>query len=255
MPSAIWTPGALSSKARPRRGRCWRLVEAQHRISTLKLVDDLDEQSLLEDLLEQTKPILPPECRHLHWLLSTPFRYGAPYPTGSRFRRPGLTPGVFYAAERVATAVAEMAFHRLLFFADSPATPWPRDAAEYTAFSAAFKTRRALALTGPPFDSDRAKWTHASDYAPCQQLADAARAATIEIIRYESVRDPKGGANLALLACSAFADRVPRERQTWRIRLSASGVQAICEFPDMRISFGRETFRRDSRIADLAWNR
>ena len=46
-----WTPAALSSEARPLSGRCWRIVEAQHVISTLKLVDTLAEQELLERLL------------------------------------------------------------------------------------------------------------------------------------------------------------------------------------------------------------
>ena len=65
----------------------------------MKIVDTLAEQSLLEDLLERTKPPVPAECRELHYLLSTPFRYGAPYPTGSRFRRAGFTAGVFYGSE------------------------------------------------------------------------------------------------------------------------------------------------------------
>jgi RES domain len=255
MPSPIWTPAALSSEARPRRGRCWRIVEAQHRIATLKLVDDLEEQLLLEDLLERTKPSIPPECRHLHWLLFTPFRYGSPYPKGSRFRRQGLTPGVFYASEKVQTTIAEIAFHRLLFFADSPATPWPADAAEYTAFSALFRTRRAIDLAVPPLAADRAKWTNLHGYAATQDLADAARSAGITVIRYESARDPAGGINLALLTCRAFAAPQPAARQTWRIRLRASGLHAICEFPDMRISFDRETFRRDPRIAALRWER
>ena len=104
-------------------GRCWRVVEAQHVVSTLKIVDTLAEQAQLERLLEDTKPPVPPDCTHLHYLLSTPFRYGALYPAGSRFRRAGLTPGVFYASQESETAVAEMAFRRLLFFAESPTTP------------------------------------------------------------------------------------------------------------------------------------
>jgi hypothetical protein len=32
---------------------------------------------------------------------------------------------------------AEMTFHRLLFFAESPGTPWPADPAARTAFAAA----------------------------------------------------------------------------------------------------------------------
>ena len=128
MSSATWTPAALSRERRRLSGSCWRIVESQYRVSTMKLVDTADEQAALEVLLDQTKPPVPAECRSLDYLLFTPFRYGAPYPNGSRFRRAGYTAGVFYASETPATAVAEMAFHRLLFFADSPATPWPANA-------------------------------------------------------------------------------------------------------------------------------
>ena len=255
MSSPIWTPAALSSELRPLRGKCWRLVEAQHRVSTLKLADTLDEQALLEDMIERTKPAVPPECRHLDYLLASPFRYDAAYPKGSRFRRAGRTPGVYYAAEKPATAVAEMAFYRLLFFAESPQTPWPGDAAEYTAFAAAFATTQALDLTAPPLLADRAAWTDPLRYEPCQELADRAREAAAAVIRYESVRDPLAGANLAILDCAAFAKPRPVERQTWRMRLGASGVQAICEFPRGAIEFTRESFGKDPRIAALTWER
>src|SRR5688500_2757171 len=105
----------------------------------MALVDTLEEQALLEQGLDDSKPAVPHECRNLHYLLFTPFRYGAPYPRGSRFRRaglhpttqsprrggPGLTPGTFYASLQIMTAVAEIAFWRLLFYAESPETPWP----------------------------------------------------------------------------------------------------------------------------------
>ena len=94
MSSLTWTPDALLSKAGRYENRCWRLVEAQHRVSTLKLADTLAEQEMLEDLIEATKPVIPVECRHLDYLLATPFRYGT-YPNGSRCRRAGRTPGVF----------------------------------------------------------------------------------------------------------------------------------------------------------------
>src|SRR5579863_265678 len=175
MSSPIWTPAALSSERRRRESDCWRLVEAQHRVSTLKLTDTLAEQALLEDLLEETKPRLPPEAQGLHYLMAAPFRYGAPYPIGSRFRRAGKTLGVFYGAERPQTAAAEIAFHRLLFYAESPGTPWPANAAEYTAFNAPVRTSAALDLTLPPLDRDQALWTDLRNYEPCQALAEAAR--------------------------------------------------------------------------------
>src|SRR5437763_13612693 len=123
MSSTTSTPAARSSDGRAVRdaralsGICWRLVEAQHRISTLKLVDTVEEQAALEDLVQDTKPPLPPECRQLHYLLATPFRYGAARPTGSRFRRAGFGEGVFYAAQEPHTAVAEIVFLPPLFFA------------------------------------------------------------------------------------------------------------------------------------------
>ena len=251
----ISTPAALASEFHPYNGRCWRVVEAQHQVSTLKLVDTLDEQAVLEELIEATKPPVPPECRGLHFLLATPFRYGAVYPHGSRFRRAGRTLGVYYAAEAPETAIAETAFYRLLFFAESPDIPWPNNAAEFTAFSAEMASIAALDLTMPPLDLDVAAWTDLTNYAPCQTLADAARDAGGEIIRYRSVRDPQSGANLAVLTCAAFAEQQPGRRQSWHLRLSASGVQALCEAPRMRLEFPRDAFAADPRIAGLKWDR
>jgi len=227
------------------------MVEAQHHVSTLKIVDSLDEQELLEKLIEDSKPQMPPECRHLHYLLSTPFRYGAAYPTGSRFRRAGLTEGVFYAAEVPQTAVAELAFYRLLFFAESPDTPWPINPAEYTAFSTQYATGRAIDLTRRPFRARASSWANPTEYSHCQILADAARKAAVDMIRYVSVRDPRKGINLALLSCRAFAGPEPTAFQTWRIYLRDVGVQAICEAPRFRIAFDRASFAADPRIAKI----
>jgi hypothetical protein len=255
MSSPIWIRVALSSEFRRFEGSCWRLVEAQHRVSTLKLTDSLAEQVLLEELIEATKPAIPAECRHLDFLLATPFRYGAVYPNGSRFRRAGRTLGVYYAARHIATAVAEMAFHRLLFFAESPRTPWPADAGEYTAFSAEIATARLLDLTQEPLSADATIWTDLAEYEGCQAFAAAARAIDADVIGYPSVRDPAKGDNLAILLCRAFAKPTPVDRQTWRMRLSASGVQALCEFPRQAVEFPRDAFASDRRIAALNWER
>jgi hypothetical protein len=255
MSFSTWTPAALSSEARQLAGICWRVVEAQHHVSTLKLVDSVDEQELLEELIEATKPPLPPDCRDLHYLLSTPFRYGSVYPAGSRFRRVGLSEGVFYAAETPRCAIAEMAFYRLLFFAESPDTAWPTNSAEYTAFSAAYKTKKAIDLTKGKFELNKAKLRNLTDYMHCQAFADVARAANIEVIRYESVRDPGRGMNLALLSCRSFSQPKPIDQQTWHIRVSEAGAHAICEAPKDGITFDRKAFAADPRINKLRWTR
>lgn len=220
----------------------------------MKLVDTLDEQSMLEELVEATKPPVPPECQHLHYLLATPFRYGAPYPSGSRFRRAGMTPGVFYASRTSSTAMAETAFHRLLFYADSPETPWPMDAGDFTAFSVRFRSQAGIDLTAPPFDADRVRWIHPTEYGPCQALAETARVADVGVLLYRSARDA-AGVNVALLSCRAFAGRDPLERQTWHLNLNAHGARAVCEFPELRLEFTREAFAGDPRIAALRWDR
>ncbi len=247
----IWTPDALQSEKRATSGHWWRLVEAQHHVSTMKLVDTVDEQSLLEDILEGSKRRFPPECAGLDYLLATPFRYDAAYPYGSRFRRAGWTKGVYYAAATVETALAEMAFYRLLFYAESPATPLPANAAEYTAFSAEIATPAAIDLTTPHLSDDKALWTHPTDYEPCQAMADTARAADVEAILYQSVRDPQAGLNIALLTPLAFRKKQPVERVSWRIRLAKTGIQALCDFPMRRIGFAVEDFAGDPRIAGL----
>lgn len=250
MSSPTWTPAALASESKPYEGRGWRLVEAQHQVSTLKLVDTLEEQRILEGLIERTKPVIPEDCRHLDYLLATPSRYDATPRTGSRFRRPRQADGVFYASEEPETAVAEIVFYRLLFFAESPGTPWPKEAVEYTGFSVALAVDRAVDLMVPPFAEYRAIWIHPTCYEPCQELADAAKSARIALIRYESVRDPHHRANLAVLACGAFSEPRPIERHTWRIRIGATGAQALCEFPRRDVEFPPGTFT-DPRLASL----
>jgi hypothetical protein len=248
-----WTTAALSPEIRRLSGGCWRVVEAQHVVSTMALVDTLEEQALLEQILDDSKPAVPEECRHLHYLLFTPFRYGAPYPQGSRFRQAGLTPGVFYGSIDMSTAIAEMAFWRLLFYSESPQTPWPANAGEYTAFSVRFSTSRGFDLTRPPLNRDVEKWTHPTDYTHCQTLADAARSAGVNVLRYQSARG--GGENVALLACAAFASKKPIEQQRWRLHVGPAGARAIGEHPEQRLAFDRSFFARDPRIATLIWDR
>jgi RES domain len=249
-----WTQDALRSSATKLTGKCWRVVEAQHRISTMKITDTLAEQAVLEDLLEQTKPPIPKECAHLDFLLLTPFRYSAKNPYGSRFRRPNSEQGVFYAAEQPSTAIAETAFHRTLFYAESPATPWPSNASEYTAFSCAYKSGRVIDIARKPY-LDHAGLYHLSDYWASQAFADAARSSGFEIIKYKSVRDPRGHANLAILRCTVFAKPKPLERMSWKLHLDALGARALCESPRLSIEYDRLAFASDPRLANFKWER
>jgi len=175
MSSTIWTREELLASSLVIEAVAWRAVEAQHRVSTMKLVDSLEEQAALERVLEETKPPVPADCAHLHYLLFSPFRYARSNPHASRFRRAGAPLGVFYASASPETAIVEIVFYRFLFYAESPATPLPGNAAEYTAFAVQLRADPGLDLARPPMSAHLAAWARASDYAPCHALADDAR--------------------------------------------------------------------------------
>ncbi|MCC3263614.1 RES family NAD+ phosphorylase, partial [Paenibacillus polymyxa] len=77
---------------------------------------------LLEELIETSKPQLPPSTETLHYLLKTPFRY-PPLRWGSRFGR-RHEPSLFYAALRLETAMAEAAYYRFVLW-EGMASPPP----------------------------------------------------------------------------------------------------------------------------------
>src|SRR5688572_29563077 len=171
MSSITWTRDALLANPVSLETTAWRVVEAQHRVSTMKLVDTVDEQLMLEKLLDETKPPVPENCQHLHYLLFTPFRYASENPYPSRFRPGGSPDGVFYAAASPETAISEITFYRLLFFAESPGTPLPTNAQEFTAFAVPIRTSRGIDLTRPPLNADRSAWMRTEDYSECHRLA------------------------------------------------------------------------------------
>ena len=219
MSSTTWTPTAVASSAARVGLAAWRAVEAQHRVSTIRLVDTLDEQAELEQLLEHSKPALPRVPAGLHWLLATPFRY-PPLPQGSRFRGPA-DPGVFYGAETRRTACAELGYWRWRFLLDSPALA-TLEALPQTLFTAHIEAL-AVDLREAPLLRDADAWTHPQDYAVCQAFARQARDAGVTAIRYASVRDPLRGGCVAVLSPEVF---VPGElqEQTWRLTVTRARV-------------------------------
>jgi hypothetical protein len=224
-----WTPRALASEARLYAQTLWRVVEAQHTASTMRLTDSLEEQALLEAVLEESKPALPAPVRRLHYLLATPYRY-RPH-VGSRFRA-ALEPGVWYGAEALRTALAEKSYWRLRFLLDSPGTPDLKPV-PHTAFQAAVRSRAALDLTRAPFVGERAVWAHPRDYQNTQAFAGVARTAHIELIRYESVRDPEHAACAAVLDPVAFGRGKPHGLETWFIAAARSRVRCAVQGSDV----------------------
>lgn len=187
----------------------------------MKIVDSKDEQDVLEGLLEGSKPPFPEGVEGLDYLLATPFRYDPRRP-GSRFRA-DTDPGVYYGAESVRTAGAELGYWRWRFLQDAVELDRIEPVA-HTAFSVDVSTT-VIDLRLPPFDKDKAVWTHPTDYAGTQAFAGIGREAGIGAIAYESVRDPEPAWCLALLLPSGFAMKRPHPAtQTWWLAVNHTEV-------------------------------
>jgi hypothetical protein len=82
----------------------------------------------------------------------------------------------------------------------------------------------AIDLRELPFERDRDRWTHRSDYGDCQAIGRAAREAGVQWLRYESVRDSRHGGCGAVFDAGAFASRVPTDQQGWILTVTHSRV-------------------------------
>ena len=221
----------------------WRVVEAQHRNATRRLVDSDAEQELLESLIDRVKPPAPtgPEFQGLHYLFLTPFRH-PPLPHGSRFGTRAER-SLLYASEALETAMAETAYYRLLFLEGSEAPLSPLTV-ELSAFRADVRTRAAVDLTRPPFDVHRRVLSSRSRYEATQRLGAEMRADGVEVVRYPSARDAAGAPNVALFTPRALARRSPRAPETWRCVASRERVemQKLDWFERSRLVFPRSQF-------------
>ncbi|WP_049311070.1 RES family NAD+ phosphorylase, partial [Pseudomonas aeruginosa] len=177
--SEIWRQCKGERHVRPLQGRLVRLVESQEQVATLQLVDTLEEQALLEELLESSKPPVPADAEPLHYLLKTPFRY-PPLRWGSRFGR-RHEPSLFYAALKLETAMAESAYYRCVLWSGM-AVPPPsgRILSEHASFEAGWKVERGIRLQAPPFSDHEAALTDIADYRAPQELGSAMRSAGVQ---------------------------------------------------------------------------
>ena len=245
----IWTRCGGRSEIAPLEADPWRVVEAQHQISTRKLVASDAEQVILEEILERYKP--PSSPGTLHYLLFTPFRY-PPLPYGSRFGT-RLEPGVWYGSESVRTAFAEVAYYRLLFLEGTDARLAPL-ATDLTAFHVPLRTDRGIDLRAAPFTGFRASLASKTSYAATQPLGAAMRAAGVEAFRYVSARDDDGGVNVGVFTPAAFAARRPRGLQTWHSTATRERVDFSRRdyFERGAFEFPRAAFLVDGRLPEPA---
>jgi len=203
----------------------WRGVESQYAAATMRLVDSLEEQDLLEQLLESSKP---PVVTDRHYLLFTPFRYTPPHP--HRFR-PAHERGQWYGAVNQMAVCAEIAYWRHRFILDSANLLDQDLLTEHTLFQAQVKGP-SIDLMGEPWVQHRTLWTHGSNYVATQALAAEAKARGVQWLCYESVRAPGEACAVALVQDALFEPPggIDATRQRWHCKATRSKVMLAGDF-------------------------
>jgi len=224
----VWEQCQASKHISAIKLAAWRVVEAQHKSITRKLVDSLQEHELLEELIESIKPKLANDyAEQLDYLLYTPFRY-PPLTHGSRFGR-RFEPALWYGALDLKTALTELAYYRFVFLHHTDAQ------LDYvncmlTAFSVNIKTNRGIDLTKTPFVKFRKDISDPLSYAASQTLGTEMRSAKIEAFLYYSARTENNEVNVGVFTPQVFYDKKPKpEFQTWRCIANKSVVECYRE--------------------------
>ena len=224
-------------------GTLYRLVESQILATTMSFVDDLDEQFLLEQMLDETKPAYPPNSQNLHYLLKTPFRY-PPLDWGSRFGRKH-EPSLFYGAKDIDTVLAESAYYRLIFWHSMEGSPCKdKINTEHCLFNVNYQTDMGINLTAPPFSGYKNQLSHSSDYHQPQTLDSEMRQVTIQAFEYFSARC--NGICIALFTPKPFVQQKPQDSIQWLCQVTATQVSFKRTDGDKVYKFPLELFTEDN---------
>lgn len=200
----------------------------------MRIVDSHAEQSLLEELLEKSKPNTINQ--RIHYLLTTPFRY-PPLKNGSRFGGRG-SPSLFYAAEKKETAFAECAYYRFLFLSD---TAGAKEMCEpiitnHTLFRVHAVSENGVDLTAPPFHAHQEEISNKTSHDKSQKLGADMRQAGVKLFRFISARCPQAGTNIGLFDTSPFAFAKPQDPRSWCSRLKGDQIEFSSERESVRFS-------------------
>ena len=224
-------------------GTLHRIVESQEQVATNSLVDSLEEQALLEEMLDETKPAVPADAQHLHYLLSTPFRY-PPLPWGSRFGSRN-EPSLFYGSKSIETMLCEKAFYQLSFRLGMNPPPDERATTQHTVFEAQYASEKGVRLHQPPFDQYLSILADPVDYRETQAFGSIMREDGVEVIEFTSARDPELGINVALYTATALASARSSNKSSWLCETTNDYVAFSNELDRSRYQFGIEEFLVD----------
>ncbi len=228
-----------------------RIVETQEYAATTNLVDDLDEQSLLEELLDEVKPDYRKGTECLHYLISTPFRY-PPLKYGSRFGDITM-PSYFYGSEDLKTALSECAFYRFVFL-DDMSVPYGKPIkSEHMSFSVNIDALATADLTKVESEDAIAVLTSPVNYSFTQQLGKhLTEKCGATALRFYSARVKENkGVNIAVAKPEVILSEKPENNVNWICHTTAKKI-SFNAHESAPISFDIESFLISGVLPKLA---
>ncbi|MBF0443446.1 MAG: RES family NAD+ phosphorylase [Oligoflexales bacterium] len=188
----IWTLCAGKFEVKEISFRGLRCVEDQHTSASRSWVDTSDEHDLLEQIIDDVKPLKPKEIDEYDYLLITPFRHKS---WSSRFSLPNRR-GYLYGSLEMRTCLSEVAYYRFRFFEATKAKMESIDQS-LCVFNVEVVTDRFIDLCSFPFSSYTGEITSKISYKSTQALGEAMRKDKISAFYFPSARCE--GINLCLL--------------------------------------------------------
>ncbi len=213
---SIWTLVDGEQHIAPLSIKLFRVVESQEQVATTLITDSQEEQLLLEELLEDCKPVQVDDLAARHYLIKTPFRY-PPLQYGSRFGTV-WEPALFYGSQTVDCALCEVAYYRFVFLSDmedSRKLTKHNIQSYHSSFYVNTLSDKAIQLNRAPFDKFQEQLCSTQSYAQTQALGKAMREAGVELFSYASARSING-VNGAVYHHSAIKSSKPNQLESWQ---------------------------------------
>ena len=204
--------------------KLYRMVENQEEVATTLITSNSEEQSVLEELLEQSKPVQPSELENRHYLIKTPFRY-PPLNYGSRFGTI-FSPSLFYGSTDKKTVLTEVAYYRFRFLADvenGQALTKHNLQSNHSVFYINAHSENAIQLTKAPFKEFKQQISAVDSFETSQALAKAMRHDGVELFNFYSARNPKG-INGAAFSHDVIKSNKPKEIENWQCLTQSNRV-------------------------------
>lgn len=199
------------------------MVESQEKVATMQLVDTLDEQSLLEDLIESTKPSLISGQRH--YLIETPFRY-PPLEYGSRFGSK-FERSIFYGSHTVNAMLYESAYYAFHFW-NALDIPFENPIISHkTSFEVKVKSPSYIDLCLIQDADMQMKLRSKTDYGFTQAVGAELRVLQVDAFSYFSARSPNEDKNMGVFNIDSMVSH-PLRQCGWEVKQTGESILFYC---------------------------